>query len=54
MDDAALQKRLDVSLALSVANLLVLLGIGLQYAPETTVGLSVLALLVGYGFLQGQ
>ena len=53
MDDTALQKRLDVALVLLVANLLLLMGIGLQYATETSVGILVLMLLIGYGFLRG-
>ena len=49
MDETALQKRLDAALVLLVANFLLLLGIGLQYATETSVGVLVLALLIGYG-----
>lgn len=53
MDETALQKRLDAALVLLVANLLLLMGIGLQYATETSVGVLVLMLLIGYGFLRG-
>jgi len=52
MDDAAIRKRLDAALALLTANLLVVLGIGFKYATGATVGVTVLAALVGYGLVQ--
>ena len=52
MDETALQKRLDAALVLLTANLLLLMGIGLQYATETSVGVLVLMLLIGYGILR--
>jgi hypothetical protein len=52
MDDAAIRKRLDATLALLTANLLVVLGIGFKYATETTLGVTVLAALVGYSLVQ--
>jgi hypothetical protein len=53
MNETALQKRLDAALFLLVANLLLMMVIGLQYATETSVGVLVLMLLIGYGFLRG-
>ncbi|RDZ55075.1 hypothetical protein DEQ92_03100 [Haloferax sp. Atlit-6N] len=53
MNETALQKRLDAALFLLVANLLLMIGIGLKYATETSVGVLVLMLLIGYGFLRG-
>ena len=52
MDESALQKRLDAILLLLVVNVLLLLGIGFEYATETTVGMLVLALLIGYGHVK--
>ena len=52
MNDVALKKRLNAALVLLVANFLLLFGIGLRYATETSVGVLVLAGLVGYGLLK--
>ncbi|WP_202614409.1 hypothetical protein [Halostella litorea] len=53
MSDAALRTRLDAALVLLAVNCALLVGIGLRYATETTVGVVVLAALLGYGFLTG-
>ncbi|SDD74130.1 hypothetical protein SAMN05192552_104412 [Natrinema hispanicum] len=52
MDESSLQKRLDTILLLLVVNVLLLLGIGFQYATESTVGVLVLALLIAYGHIK--
>jgi len=52
MDDAALRPRLDAILLLLATNALLLLGIGLRYAREFTVGVGVLAALIGYGLVR--
>ena len=52
MEETALQRRLDAALVLLVANLLLVMGIGLQYATETSVGILILMLLIGYGVLR--
>jgi len=52
MDDSALQRRLDAILLLLAVAVLLLVGIGLQYATETTVGVLMLASLVAYGHLK--
>ena len=52
MEETALQRRLDAALVLLVANLLLVQGIGLQYATETSVGILILMLLIGYGVLR--
>jgi len=54
MNDAALRTRLDAILLLLATNSLLLFGIGLQYAGEITVGVAVLAALVGYGLVRGR
>lgn len=53
MDDPALRSRLDAALFLLLVNCLLALGTGPQYAPETTVGVVVLAALIGYGHVRG-
>ena len=54
MNDAALRTRLDAILLLLITNALLLFGIGLRYAREVTVGVAVLAALVGYGLVRGR
>ena len=54
MDDAALRRRLDAILFVLATIALLLFGIGLQYATTTTVGVAVLAALVGYGLVRGR
>ena len=53
MDDATLRRRLDAALLLLVANALLLLGIGLQFATQWTIGVIVLAAIVGLGHRGG-
>ncbi len=52
MDESALQNRLDTIQLILLVNTLLLLGIGFKYATESTVGVIVLAALVGYGHLK--
>jgi hypothetical protein len=54
MDDDALRRRLDAILLVLAAIALLLFGIGLRYATRATVGVAVLAALVGYGLVQGR
>jgi len=52
MDDAALRHRLDAVLLLLTVNALLLLGIGFQFATEWTIGIVVLAVIVGLGHVR--
>ncbi|WP_167539442.1 MULTISPECIES: hypothetical protein [Halorubrum] len=53
MDDATLRRRLDTVLLLLAANALLLLGIGFRFATEWTIGVAVLAVIVGLGHARG-
>jgi hypothetical protein len=53
MDDEPLRRRLDAVLLLLAANALLLLGIGLQFATQWTIGVAVLAAIVGLGLVRG-
>jgi len=52
MDSTALQRRLGLAFPLLAATSLLLLGIGFQYATETTIGVFVHVVLIGYGLLR--
>lgn len=51
-DDPSLQKRFDASIPIAVANVLSLLRLGFEYAPEFTVGVVAITVLVGYGHMR--